>query len=195
ARDWRDRGLSFGRITVNVSPQQMRSGSLAAQVTAAAREAGIDPALLELELTETALLEHGERYRTQVAVLREAGIRLTVDDFGTGFSSLTYLRRGALNALKIDRQLVRELNGDKEAKEIVSAVLALARTLGLDTIAEGVETEAQAQVLASLGCRCAQGLLFAPPMDPIAIEPYLAAGRVMTASPSLERRAFAGVGR
>jgi diguanylate cyclase (GGDEF)-like protein/PAS domain S-box-containing protein len=195
ARDWQDRGLAFGRITVNVSPQQMRSGSLAAQVTGAAREAGIDPALLELELTETALLEYGERYRTEVAVLREAGIRLTVDDFGTGFSSLTYLRRGALNALKIDRQLVRELNGDKDAKEIVSAVLALARTLGLDTIAEGVETEAQARALVSLGCRCAQGLLFAPPMDPIAIETYLAAGRVMAPLPSTEKRAATALGR
>jgi len=179
ARDWQDRGLAFGRVTVNVSPQQVRSGSLADEVVGNARQAGIDPALLELELTETALLEYGEHYRTQVAVLREAGVRLTVDDFGTGFSSLTYLRRASVSALKIDRQLVRELTLGGDAAEIVSAVLALARSLGLDTIAEGVETEAQAQALTSLGCQCAQGLLFAPPMDPLALEAQLAVGKVV----------------
>lgn len=130
ARAWQDQGLAFGGVTVNVSPQQRRSGSLAEEVTGAAKTAGIDPSLLEAELTEMALLEYGEHYRTQVAVLREAGVRLTVHDFGTGFSSLTYLRRASVSALKIDRELVHELTGGGDAAEIVGAVLALARSPG-----------------------------------------------------------------
>jgi len=195
AKDWQDRGLRFGRVTVNVSPQQVRSGSLADEVIGTAQEVGIDPALLELELTETALLEYGEHYRTQVAVLREAGVRLTVDDFGTGFSSLTYLRRATVSALKIDRQLVRELTWDGDSAEIVSAVLALARSLGLDTIAEGVETEAQAQALASLGCQRAQGVLFAPPMDPLALEAHLAVGKVIRPLRGLTEKTTEALGR
>lgn len=178
ARAWQDRGLQFGRVTVNVSPQQVRAGSLADEVIGAAQSAGIAPAFLELELTETALLEYGEHYRSQVSVLKEAGVRLTVDDFGTGLSSLTYLRRAGLSGLKVDRQLVRELNQRGDAAEIVAAVLALAGSLGLTTIAEGVESEAEAQTLASLGCQCAQGLLYGPPMDPKVLEDQLARGLV-----------------
>lgn len=178
AKAWLDRGLEFGRVTVNVSPQQVRSGGLAEEVIGAAQDAGVDPSRLELELTETALLEYGEHYRAQVALLREAGVRLTVDDFGTGFSSLTYLRRASVSALKIDRVLVRGLIEDGDAAEIVSAVLAVAKALGLDTIAEGVESVGQVEALAALGCQCAQGVLFAPPMEAQALEAELAAGRV-----------------
>jgi EAL domain-containing protein (putative c-di-GMP-specific phosphodiesterase class I) len=164
-------------------------------VIGTAQEVGIDPALLELELTETALLASAGHYRTQVAILREAGVRLTVDDFGTGFSSLTYLRRATVSALKIDRQLVREVTWDGDSAEIVSAVLALARSLGLDTIAEGVETEAQAQALASLGCQRAQGVLFAPPMDPLALEAHLAVGKVIRPLRGLTEKTTEALGR
>nr|WP_093189889.1 EAL domain-containing protein [Thiocapsa sp. KS1] len=176
ARGWHDRGLVFGRVSINVSPQQVRAGCLADDVLATAQETGIDPGQLELELTETAMMEYGEHYRTQIAVLRDLGVRLVLDDFGTGFSSLTYLRRSAVSTLKVDRQFVRRLADDSEAAATVKALLAVAHALDLDTVAEGVETREQAERLAAMGCRCAQGILFAPPMEAAAIERYLAAG-------------------
>ena len=178
ARGWHDRGLVFGRVSINVSPQQVRAGCLADDVLATARETGIDPGQLELELTETAMMEYGEHYRTQIAVLRDLGVRLVLDDFGTGFSSLTYLRRSSVSVLKVDRQFVRRLADDSEAAETVKALLAVAHALDLDTVAEGVETQEQAERLAEMGCRCAQGILFAPPMAAVAIERHLAAGRI-----------------
>jgi len=176
ARSWIDRGLRFGRMSINVSPQQIRSGSLADDVIATAQESGIDPGALELEFTETALMEYGEHYRTQIAVLKDCGVRLTLDDFGTGFSSLTYLRRSAVSTLKIDRQFVARMNQDPEAAETVLALLAVADALDLDTVAEGVETRDQAERLLAIGCRCAQGILLAPPMEPRALEEHLTVG-------------------
>ncbi len=182
ARRWHDAGFAFGRITINVSPQQVRSGSLADDLISTTQEHGIAPALLGLEFTETALLEYGEHHRIQVAALRDAGVHLTVDDFGTGLSSLTHLRRGGVSTLKIDRQLVHGIFDDKDAVEIVRAVLAVAAALNLDTVAEGVETSAQAARLASLGCHCGQGRLFIPPLEPTALEPYLAREVITPAS-------------
>ncbi|EGV20215.1 bifunctional diguanylate cyclase/phosphodiesterase [Thiocapsa marina] len=176
ARRWHDQGLAFGRVSINVSPQQVRAGCLADDVLATAEETGLDPARLELELTETAMMEYGEHYRTQIAVLRDLGVRLVLDDFGTGFSSLTYLRRSAVSTLKIDRQFVLELDDNTDAVETVRALLAVAQALDLDTVAEGVETREQAARLAAMGCRCAQGMWFAPPMEANAIERHLREG-------------------
>ncbi|WP_296806155.1 EAL domain-containing protein [Thiocapsa sp.] len=184
ARGWHDRGLAFGRVSVNVSPQQVRAGCLADDVLATAEETGIDPARLELELTETAMMEYGEHYRTQIAVLRDLGVRLVLDDFGTGFSSLTYLRRSAVSTLKIDRQFVLELDDNPEAVETVQALLAVAHALKLDTVAEGVETREQAERLAAMGCRCGQGMWFAHPMEAKAIERHLTAGFIRPESES-----------
>lgn len=178
AKQWQDCGLCFGRVTINVSPQQVRAGALADEVINTAQNTGIDPSLLELEFTETALMEYGSHHRAQVSLLRDAGVRLTIDDFGTGFSSLTYLRQSKASAIKIDRQFVRDLSSCSEATEMVRAVVALAQSLGLDIVAEGVETEEQAELLFGLGCRIAQGVLFAPPMAPDRLNPYLAAGHV-----------------
>ena len=188
ARRWHDAGFAFGRITINVSPQQVRSGSLADDLISTTQEHGIAPALLGLEFTETALLEYGEHHRIQVAALRDAGVHLTVDDFGTGLSSLTHLRRGGVSTLKIDRQLVHGILDDQDAIEIVRAVLAVAAALDLDTVAEGVETSAQAARLASLGCHCAQGRLFVPPLEAAALEPYLARGVITPASTANQDR-------
>ncbi|WP_295583170.1 EAL domain-containing protein [uncultured Lamprocystis sp.] len=184
ARRWHDAGFAFGRITINVSPQQVRSGTLADDLISTTQEHGIAPALLGLEFSETALLEYGEHHRIQVAALRDAGVHLTLDDFGTGLSSLTHLRRGGVSTLKIDRKLVQGIfdDDDKDAVEIVRAVLAVAEALALDTVAAGVETSAQAARLASLGCDCAQGRLFAPPLEPTALEPYLARGVITPTS-------------
>ena len=186
ARGWHERGLTFGRVSINVSPQQVRAGCLADDVLATAQETGLDPALLELELTETAMMEYGEHHRTQIAMLRDLGVRLVLDDFGTGFSSLTHLRRSRVSTLKIDRQFVHALDDDPEAVRTVQALLAVAHALNLDTVAEGVETREQAERLAVMGCRCGQGVWFAPPMESETIERYLVAGFIRPDSEALE---------
>lgn len=176
-RRWLDMGLELGRIAINVSHQQVRVGTLSEQVLTIAADAGIDPGLLELEMTEMAWMEYGERYQAQAAALRDAGVRLTVDNFGTGFSSLTHLTRSGVSALKIDGELVSRITEDGGASAIVRAALAMAGALGMETVATGVETPEQAQQLVAMGCRYAQGNLFAPPMSDAALIDYLAADK------------------
>lgn len=132
--------------------------------------------------TLAAMMEYGEHYRTQIAMLRDLGVRLVLDDFGAGFSSLTYLRRSAVSALKIDRQFVGEIDDNPEAVATLQALLAVAHALKLDTVAEGVETREQAERLAAMGCRCGQGMWFAPPMEAQAIERHLTAGFIQPES-------------
>jgi EAL domain-containing protein (putative c-di-GMP-specific phosphodiesterase class I) len=176
ARAWMAQGLHFGRIAINVSPQQIRAGSLADDVIAAADETGIPPDLIELELNESALTEYGEHYRRQIALLREAGTRICIDDFGAGVSSLTQLRRSGANAIKIDREFVQGIEDSEAASNVVRALLALTESLGVDAIADGVETIRQARHLAALGCRFAQGRLWAPPLTTASLRPLLEAG-------------------
>jgi EAL domain-containing protein (putative c-di-GMP-specific phosphodiesterase class I) len=129
-------------------------------------ERGADPARLRLEITEVALLDDAPRTLRSLQALREAGIRVLLDDFGTGYSALSYLQRFPISALKIDRSFVlgigEDADGAAESMGLIRAILALARTLGIDAIAEGVETEAQRAVLL-LGCRHGQGYLFGRP--------------------------------
>jgi EAL domain-containing protein (putative c-di-GMP-specific phosphodiesterase class I) len=117
-----------------------------------------------VELTETSLVEHGGVARRRLDALRDLGVRLAVDDFGTGYSSLAYLRRLPLDRIKIDRVFVDDLGGAEEGHSIAAAIVAIARTLGLEACAEGVETPAQARALRAMGCEKAQGYLWAPPL-------------------------------
>jgi predicted signal transduction protein with EAL and GGDEF domain len=188
ASGWNKRGFSFGRISINVSPRQVRAGCLASDVVATSHETGINPEQIELELTETAMMEHDEHYRTQVAALRDLGVRITLDDFGTGISSLTPLRRSAVSALKIDRRFVHGLVDNPEVEETVRALVTVAHALGLDTIAEAVETHGQVTRLIAMGCRCAQGRLFSPPLDAVDLEAHLATGFVRIEDPGAGSR-------
>ena len=176
ARAWMAQGLQFGRIAINVSPQQIRAGSLADDVIAAADDTGLPPDLIELELNEAALTEYGEQYRRQIALLREAGTRVCIDDFGAGVSSLTQLRRSGAHAIKIDREFVQGIEDSDAASNVVRALIALTESLGVDAIAEGVETVRQARRLSDLGCRYAQGRLWAPPLTTASLRPLLEAG-------------------
>jgi diguanylate cyclase (GGDEF)-like protein len=154
-------------VSVNVSPRHFRSGDFAERLLALVAERGADPARLRLEITEVALLDDAPRTLRSLQALREAGIRVLLDDFGTGYSALSYLQRFPISALKIDRSFVlgigEDADGAAESMGLIRAILALARTLGIDAIAEGVETEAQRAVLLSLGCRHGQGYLFGRP--------------------------------
>ncbi|MDE2516015.1 MAG: EAL domain-containing protein [Rhodospirillales bacterium] len=153
-----------GIVSVNVSPRQLRDGVLLAQVGTALALSGLDPARLELELTESMLLDITADMLMALAALRDNGVGLALDDFGTGFASLAMLRRLPLSTLKLDRSLIRNLPEDTEDAAIVAAAIATGHALGLTVVAEGIETEAQRCHLSAIGCDEGQGFLFSPPL-------------------------------
>ncbi|MBR1133925.1 bifunctional diguanylate cyclase/phosphodiesterase [Bradyrhizobium iriomotense] len=149
-------------IAVNVSPVQFRSRSLALKVAAALAESGLAPGRLELEITETVLIRDDEEALTILQQLRELGVRIALDDFGTGYSSLSYLHRFPFDKIKIDRSFISDIGEPEDSSPIVQAVVHMAAARRMATTAEGVETEAQREVLRQLGCSQMQGWLFSP---------------------------------
>ncbi|WP_110666441.1 putative bifunctional diguanylate cyclase/phosphodiesterase [Salinicola halophilus] len=160
-------------VAVNVSPLQFESGRLIEIVRSALSQSGLAPQRLELEVTESALIDKTRQILTQLWTLREMGVCIAMDDFGTGYSSLGYLRSFPFSRLKIDQSFVGG-TPDDQSRALVDAILLLAHELGMTTIAEGVETEEQHAILTQSGCARAQGYLFAPPMPPEAIVSYCA---------------------
>jgi diguanylate cyclase (GGDEF)-like protein len=152
------------RISVNLSPRQFRQKHLVSMVALAVRDAGLPPHLLELELTEGMLLHHADDTVQTLTQLGAMGVHLAIDDFGTGYSSLAYLKRFPIHSLKIDRSFISDLHEDKDDAAIVTAIIAMARGLGLRVVAEGVETEQQRSFLHALACDMAQGFHFGRPM-------------------------------
>jgi diguanylate cyclase (GGDEF)-like protein len=165
-RRWLDAGLSPVTLAVNISGQHFMKNELLETVTAVLAETGIDPALLELELTEGVLMAHTERTVKTLKALKGMGVRLAIDDFGTGFSSLSYLKRFPLDVLKIDRTFINEITTDPDDAAITLATIEMAHTLKLQVIAEGVETPAQLEFLTRNGCDNYQGYLFSRPVPP-----------------------------
>lgn len=170
--EWRNvHGLTDIKINVNVSPQQMVDPDFASFVAASLGESQLDPTCIALELTETAIFDSREQGNRTLEALRRIGTPIMLDDFGTGFSSLTHLQRVRMDALKIDQSFVRGADGGFASAPIVETLIALAKTLGIVVVAEGVETERQAALLSALGCRLAQGFLFSRPLSaPDALE-------------------------
>ncbi|CDX13956.1 Periplasmic sensor diguanylate cyclase/phosphodiesterase [Mesorhizobium sp. ORS 3324] len=159
-------GTGLPWIAVNISPMQLRDSGFAEQVAAILSETGLDPARLQLETTESVLLEHNDTINSAIAALRKSGIRIVLDDFGTGYSSLSYLRRHAIDKLKIDRSFIRLLDEDKSAAAIAKALIELALALKVEVTAEGVETDEQKALLVGMGCHQLQGYLLSPPLEP-----------------------------
>jgi diguanylate cyclase (GGDEF)-like protein len=162
---WKDEGISIP-VSVNVSPRQLRQGDLDEVVAAALARHGVPASQLELEITEAVLLEEKERPLYKIRSLRGLGVRISVDDFGTGYSALSYLKRFPIDALKIDQSFIRELSEGSNDAAISTAIIALAHSLDLDVVAEGIETDEQLWILQDLGCDVGQGFLFARPMPP-----------------------------
>ncbi|MBD9428105.1 EAL domain-containing protein [Pseudomonas sp. PDM15] len=157
---WQAAGLPRFAVSVNLSAVQFRRGNLEAMVRAALNRFGLAPACLELELTESILLQDSAQLRR----LKELGVKLSIDDFGTGYSSLSYLQRFQVDKLKIDQSFVRGLTGNAQNQAIVTAIVQMARSLGLHTTAEGIEDEPTRALLTELGCDQGQGFLFAKPL-------------------------------
>ncbi len=175
AQAWRNAGLHELTISVNLSALQFRRAGLIETVAGALERSGLPPRLLELELTESILLQDVDNTLETVRQLKAMGVRLAIDDFGTGYSSLAYLKRFAVDRLKIDQSFLHEVNTDPDNAAIVRAVIQLARSLRLGIIAEGVETQEQLDFLRGAGCDEMQGYLFSRPLAPGALEAFLRA--------------------
>jgi diguanylate cyclase (GGDEF)-like protein len=163
-------------VSVNLSPRQLHDDDFLAIATTALAKAGLPPAALTVEITENLLLGDSSLAEERLAQLRGCGIRIAVDDFGTGYSSLAYLRRFPVDVLKVDRSFVSPLSEDPRAAALVKSIIDLATALDMDTVAEGVETASQAEILNSLGCHVAQGFYFAKPQPADVIERILLGG-------------------
>jgi len=173
AMRWQAAGLPELTVAVNLSAVQFRRGDLQRSVTQALTQSGLEPARLELELTESLLLDDAEQVLETVRRFKALGVCLSIDDFGTGYSSLAYLKRFAVDKLKIDQSFVRDIVSDPDDAAIVRAIISMARSLKLKVIAEGVESEDIARILSLYHCHEAQGYHFARPMPADALADWL----------------------
>jgi diguanylate cyclase (GGDEF)-like protein/PAS domain S-box-containing protein len=160
---WLDAGLPLKTLAVNLSPRQFRQGDLHETIRAILAETGLPSRYLELEITETALMEDGPEIEAKLSALKALGVRIAIDDFGTGYSSLAYLKRFPIDKLKIDQSFMRDIPLDSSNMEIAAAIIAMAKNLKLEVLAEGVEVEAQLAFLRHHGCDVVQGYLFGRP--------------------------------
>ncbi len=161
-RAWDEAGLALVPVSVNVSSAQFSASNLQQVVSAALKRHTVEPRHLELELTESLLVDERHGVEEVLRDLRSIGIRIALDDFGTGYSALTYLNRFSLDVLKMDRGLLRNIDSDPSARGIANAVVSMAHSLGLKVVAEGVDVEDQIPLLRDMGCDHIQGFLFAP---------------------------------
>ncbi len=163
-REWQDAGYPPIRIAVNVSPRQFEQPAFVETVKQVLRDTHLDPRWLELELTEGAVMQDAEKTIDALKELKQLGTRVSIDDFGTGYSSLSYLKRFPIDMLKVDKSFVDDVPGDPDDVAIVKAILAMAKSLSLEVIAEGIETAEQNAFMKGLGCDYMQGFLFYRPL-------------------------------
>ena len=186
-RDWLAEGLRM-RVAVNLSSRQLRPQQLVPHVRLCLQRYRIDPHLITFEITESIAMEDSPEIAQVLSDLVDLGVTLSIDDFGTGYSNLSYLRRLPVSQLKIDKMFVRDVHEDADARVVVDAVVRVGHALGLEVVAEGVETEQQQQVLADLDCDQLQGFLFARPMPAEALKRWADAvknGTLMVFEPDL----------
>lgn len=163
------------RMAVNVSPMQLMDEAFTPSLTAVIHQAGIDPALLELELTESALSSNTSAIVDKMQAIEALGITWALDDFGTGYSSLSTLRQLPVRKLKIDRQFVQEATGQESAQRLLGKIIEISQVMHMSALAEGIESVAQRDLLIGMGCDHFQGYLFARPMSESMLEDWLEA--------------------
>ena len=176
-RRWQAKRFAPMRIAVNVSAQQFEDPMLIDKIRSALKETRLPPELLELELTESCLMSDPAQASALLREIRDVGVRIAIDDFGTGYSSLTYLNEFPLSALKIDKNFVQSVESNDRGGPISKMIIGLGQNLGLEVIAEGVETEAQLEYMREHGCDVAQGYLYARPESPEDLTPWLQANQ------------------
>ena len=189
---WQKSGCPIMRMSVNLSARQFAQKGLVATIAAALQRSGLDPSLLEIEITESLMMTDVEQAVATLADLKRLGVHVSVDDFGTGYSSLYYLKRFPIDVLKIDRSFVRDIVNDADDASIVAAIISLAHSLGLSVVAEGVEQQDQLIYLAHCGCDTIQGYMVSPPMRAEALEHFLLAAPAAPALPNALGKRRAG---
>lgn len=192
--EWMKEGLPCVPVSINISPKQFERGRLQDTIESITREYGVDASLLAFEITEGAVMNDIEQHLGTLHALRRMGSRIAVDDFGTGYSSLSYLKHLPIDSLKIDRSFVRDMAEDSGDAAIVTAILSMARSLGLRTVAEGVETVDQLDRLRTLGCDAAQGYYLDRPMSARACRARLVELASTARGDTIRRRALRIVG-
>ncbi len=181
---WLDQGIDPGRVAVNFSMRQFEQQNLVQLVAQILRETGLDARYLELELTETLISRNPGKAIATLSALREMGVDISIDDFGTGYSSLSYLTRFPIHKIKIDRSFVLGIGNDPSDEAVINAIIAMAHSLGLTAIAEGVETEAQLAFLRAHGCDQIQGFLFSRPLPAEKAAEFVADATVRAGQPA-----------
>jgi EAL domain-containing protein (putative c-di-GMP-specific phosphodiesterase class I) len=164
-RRWRDAGCEAPRIAVNVASSQLDAPHFYEDVVELLKQHRLEPTSLELEITEGTLLRQDEATLRPLRALRQIGVRISLDDFGTGYSSLSYLHQLSPDALKLDRSFVSGLDSDRTSAGIVAAVISMTRSLGIRSVAEGVERREELEQLRELGCDEVQGFLYCVPLE------------------------------
>jgi diguanylate cyclase (GGDEF)-like protein/PAS domain S-box-containing protein len=183
---WLNSGFSPMRLAVNVSARQFQQSAFIATICDVLKETDLDPALLELELTEGSIMKEPEKAIDKLNKLRDLGIKIAIDDFGTGYSSLSYLKRFPIDTLKIDRTFVSDVSTNEDDAAIAKAIVMMGHALDMSVIAEGVETPQQLEYLTSLGCDAIQGYLFSPPLSTQSFTELLME-QLRAITPSVER--------
>lgn len=172
-RSWQEQGFKPLRIAINISAHQLRRPDFVSLVQSSLAESGLAPGLLELEITESSLIGEAFDIAAKLRLLKSLGVSITIDDFGMKYSSLSYLKRLPIDRLKIDRSFIREIPADSSSMEIASAIIAMARSLRLEVVAEGVESRQQAEFLKRKGCHYLQGFYYHHPLPPLSLAPIL----------------------
>lgn len=172
-KKWQDMGYEPIRMSVNVSAQQFKAKDLLDKVRAALNDSGLEAKWLELEITESMLMNDVESAIARMQAVRDLGCGLSIDDFGTGYSSLSYLGRFPITTLKIDRAFIQDVQENQNTKEIARAIIGLSRGLNLEVVAEGAEILEHVEFLKDNGCDIIQGYYFSKPLDPKAFEAKL----------------------
>jgi diguanylate cyclase (GGDEF)-like protein/PAS domain S-box-containing protein len=180
ARDWQAMGLPSIGVAVNLSSRQFRKGDLPQVVREILQETGLEPRLLELELTESIVMDNPAKAEQTMRILKEMGVKLSLDDFGTGYSSLNYLRRFPVDSLKIDRSFIRDVATDPSGASVVTSIIDIAHNLGLTAVSEGVETREQLAFLVDRSCDMFQGYLFSKPLPAEDFAALLREGRKLS---------------
>ena len=185
--EWRSRGFTGLQLAINLSPKEFDRADLPGRLLQALVTHAIPGEALDVEITENLLMKDAEKNIEMVKQLRNGGLRVSIDDFGTRYSSLNYLRRFPINSIKIDQSFVRDLNADNSSStSIIHAIACIARSFGLRILAEGVESQAQKELLGILGCDDMQGFLFSPPLPADEFESFLGSGAFPARAPTPE---------
>jgi len=178
AKSWQQAGLGPLRIAVNVSPRQVQQADIAAILGRAIDQSGMDPELVTVEITESLILGSGDEVVRKLEQVRDLGAKIAVDDFGTGYASLSYLKHFPVDVLKIDRSFVAEALRNAEDARLIEAIIALGHSLGMQVVGEGVETAEQQAFLAERGCDLVQGYRYSPPLAAERFRDYVRQARL-----------------